>query len=247
MKIDYIKEKKEFISVALSGISILFAVLICMKIAYYFGLSAEAQGIVRTIKAGANSKRDDPNKYFNPAREMANSLKKSNLFTPPPEKKNPITEVSCILGNEAFISGKWCKEGEMVQDAKIASIEPKQVTIEWDGKTIVLKPLDVATASPGSGMPPGAGNAPTVGSTVVTSSPSSQEQVPPGRSTPSPSTAAVAPPSQQQIPLGTESVSPAGKSGTIPNMPSIQGQSPEQIEKQLRDAIQKMNTSKTDR
>lgn len=220
MKLDYIKEKKELISVALSGISVLFAVLIFMKVTSYFKLSASAQDIVQTIKARENTKPDDPNKYLGPAKEMANSLKKNNLFAPPQEKRNPITEVRCILDNEAFINGSYYKEGAMVQDAKVVKIEPTQVTIEWDGKTTVYRPMDAAMASAG----------PSERASSRTGSPQ------PGPSSPSRGT--VVPPPQEQPPPGAEGMPPAGPS-IVPNIPPSQGQPPEQIQKQLMDAMQK--------
>ncbi len=74
----------------------------------------------------------------------------------PPERRNPITEIRCILGDEVCINNKWYKEGEMCQDAKFLRIEPTQVTIEWDGKTTVFRPLDAPGVSPGPGEnPPG--------------------------------------------------------------------------------------------
>lgn len=157
MKLDYLREKKKFISVVLSCISILFAVLITMNIIFYFKLSARAQNIVQSIKTMDSTKPDDLNKYLSRTKEMANSLKKSNLFVRPQEKKNPITEVRCILGNEVCINNKWYKEGEKYQDAKILTIEPTQVTIEWDGKKTIYRPLDASGGSPGSGVRPPAG------------------------------------------------------------------------------------------
>ncbi len=218
MKLEYIKEKKELISIALSGISVLFAVLIFMQIISYFKLSARAQDIVQTIKARDSTKPDDLNKYLKKTKEDANNLKKNNLFAPPQEKKNPITEVRCILDNEVFINNKWYKEGEMVQDAKIVTIEPTQVTIEWDGKTTVYRPMDAAMASAGpSERAPSRTGSPQPGGLSR------------GTTTPSPS-------SQRQPPPGPESMP---TSGPVMIAPPSQEQPPEQIQKQLMDAMQK--------
>jgi hypothetical protein len=184
MTLDYIKEKKKIISIVLSGISVLFGVLIFMRIASYFKLSAQAQNIedmVQTIIATDSNKPEDLSKYFKPGKEIADSLKKNNLFVKAPERKNPITEIRCILGNEVCINEKWYKEGEMVQDAKILKIEPAQVTIEWDGKTTVFKPLDAPMASPGQGeRPPSGPGSPPRGSPGMAPIPPSFPGQPPG-------------------------------------------------------------------
>lgn len=231
MKLDFIKEKKELISVVLSGISVLFAVLICMKIISYFKISIRTQNIedsVRTIITKDSTKTNDLDKYLGPTKEIANSLKKNNLFAPPQPKRNPITSVPCILGDEVFINNKWYKEGEMVQDAKIIAIEPTQVTIEWDGKTTVYRPLDAPGASPGPGErppsmpgstppPPGPGTvpiptprAPMASSGPVESAPSRQES--------------------------TQSATPS----TVPIPPSLQGLPPGLAEERIKNEVQKM-------
>jgi hypothetical protein len=230
MKLDYIKEKKELISIALSGISVLFAVLIFIQIISYIKLSARAQDIVQTIKARDSTKPDNLDKYLSPAKEMANSLKKSNLFAPPQEKRNPITEVRCILGNEVFINNKYYKEGEMCQDAKIVRIEPTQVTIEWDGKTTVLKPIDAAMASAGQGERPPSG------------SPTRPPSVPGSPSTAGPSRGTVVPPPQEQPPPEPGNM-PIDVQSIITNMPPSQEQLPEQVQKQLMEAMQKARSA----
>jgi hypothetical protein len=248
MKLNDIKEKKELISVALSGISVLFAVLTIMKIISYFGLSARAQDIehiFQTIKARDNTKRDELDKYLRPTKELANSLKKSNLFAPPQEKKNPITEVRCILDNEAFINGSWYKQGGMVQDARIVTIEPAQVSIEWDGKTTVYRPMDASMASAGAGERPPSGS-PSSPSSGSSSRPGITSTAGPG----SPSGGTAVPPPQERPSSGSESMLSVG-SGTIPNIQSLQGQPPEQTEQQLKlkEALEKarsMSSSRTD-
>lgn len=230
MKLDYIKERKELISVVLSGISVLFAMLIFMRLASYFKLSARARdikGIVQTIIARDNTRVDELNKYLSPTKEMAKSLKKSNLFTPPQEKKNPVNEVRCILGDEAFINNKWYKESEMVQDAKIVAIEPTQVTIEWDGKTKVFRPLDApgVSSGPGERPPSGPGGTPPARS-------STSPIPPPGVPGPQPGPV-------EGTPSGSGSVPPDIPS-VIPIPPSLQGQLSDQVQERIKNEMQKM-------
>lgn len=183
MKFEHIKGQEKLFSITLSGISIVLAVLICMKIISYYKLSAKAQNIVDIadiILTQDTNKPGDMDKYLCSTKEIANDLKKSNLFAPPQPKHNPVTQIQCILGNEVFINNKWCKEGEMVQDAKIVKIEPTQVTIEWDGKTKVLSPLGAAIASdgPNERPEPRPENNVFSGPRIVTTAPPSQEQPP---------------------------------------------------------------------
>ena len=204
MKLVYIKGQEKLISVAASGISVLLAVLICMKIISFYKLSTRAANIesmAQIMIANDCNNPDELKENMTTTKEMANNLKKSNLFAPPPPKTNPVTQVTGILDNEAFINNKWCKEGEMVQDAKIILIEPTQVTVEWDGKKTVLRPLgaDVASNGPGENTPPRPENIPTSGSRVVTLAPSQREQ-PPGEPVPSPSMVINEQPSQIQLP-----------------------------------------------
>ena len=175
MKLDYLKEKKELVSVALFVLSALFAILILVKLTGFFAASARAENIVKRA-ATYEETNDDMERYFSKYKALANELKKNNLFAPPPPKQHPVKEVSGILGNEVLIKDKWYTEGAMVGDAKIVAIEPMKVTIEWDGGKKDFAPLDSADSS-GSGdpktpQPSSASNPPGEADMVVISSPS---------------------------------------------------------------------------
>jgi hypothetical protein len=209
MKLDHINEKNILLSVALCGLSVVFAVLICIKVISYFRLSAKVRNIediVQNIQARDNNSPDELDKYLRPTKEIANNLKKNNLFVPPQPKQNPVTQIQCIWGDEVFINNKWYKEGDKIQDAKVVSIEPTQATIEWDGKTQVFSPLGASIASNGSNekAPHRQENVPTPGPRMVTIAPPSQEQ-PPG-DVPSPEVVMVEEPSPDQIPEEVRSV-----------------------------------------
>ncbi len=240
MKLVYIKGQGKLISVAASGISVLLAVLICMKIFSFYKLSTRAANIenmAQIIIANDCNKPDDLKKYLTTTKEMADNLKKSNLFAPPPPKTNPVTQITGIMGSEAWINNKWCKEGEMIQDAKIISIEPTQVTIEWDGKKTVLRPLgvDIASNEPGENAPPRPENIPTSSSRVVTLAPPQREQSPVEPAS-SPSMVMTEQPSQGQIPeqvkkvmeqMNIQNINPA----MIQNISDVEK---EQFEKMMR-------------
>jgi len=156
MKLDYLKEKKELVSVVLLGVSVFLAVLILIKAASFFTASANAENLLK--KALAQSKLDDEDqkKYFTESKAMADELKRDNLFVPPPPKQHPVREVPAILGDEVLINGKWYKAGDMVGDAKIVAIEPTQVKILWDGNEKIFAPISTGGASgPGGPRRPG--------------------------------------------------------------------------------------------
>ncbi len=151
MKLDYLKEKKELVSVVLLGVSAFLAVLILVKLTGFFTAPAKAELLVKKAVAQNNTDANDIDKYFAKYKALANELKKNNLFAPPPPKQHPVKEVWGIFGNEVLIKDKWYKVGDKVGDAKIVAIGPTEVTIEWDGKEKTFAPID----SKGSSQPGG--------------------------------------------------------------------------------------------
>ena len=146
MKAEFIKNKKEFISAVLLGLSAVLAVCILIKVAGFFVTSVRAGTLVK--KAVVQSKFDpnDSEKFLAKSRALADELKKKNLFVPPEPKKHPVKQVSGILGNEALIKGKWYKVGDKIGDAEIVAIEPVRVKIKWDGKEKYFAPIGSASA-----------------------------------------------------------------------------------------------------
>ena len=244
MKLDYINKKKELMSIVLFGISVLFAVLITTKIVSHYKLYARAQkieDITQTMIAKDCNKPEELDKYLNPIKEIANNLKKNNLFAPPQPKKNPVTQVQSILGDEVFINNKWYKEGDMVQDAKIVSLEPTQVTIEWEGKKTVLQPLGATTASNGSNenAPPKPENIITSESGRVAIASPALEQFSEGIS--SPKIDMMEPPQQEQLPDEIKNVI---ENLNIPNL------NPEMLQKmtdEQKEQLEKMIRARTER
>ncbi len=142
MKLDYLKEKKELVSVVLLGVSAFLAVLILVKVTGFFTASARAENIVKTAIAQNTEDANDIDKYFAEYKKLADALEKNNLFAPPPPKQHPVKEVWGIFGNEVLIKDKWYKVGDTVGEAKIVAIGPTQATIEWDGKEKTFAPID---------------------------------------------------------------------------------------------------------
>ncbi len=147
MKLDYLKEKKELVSVVLLGVSAFLAVLILVKVTGFFTAPARAENIVKTAIAQNNTGAEDMDKYFAKYKVLADELKKNNLFAPPAPKQHPVKEVLGILGNEVIIRDKLYKVGDKVGEAKIVAIGPTEVTIEWDGNKKTFSPIDASEPS----------------------------------------------------------------------------------------------------
>ncbi len=151
MKIDYLKDKKELVSVVLLCVSACLAVLILVTVTGFFTASARAERIVTDAVAQNTEDASDIDKYFTEYKMLADALKKNNLFAPPAAKQHPVTEVTGIFGDEVIIRDKLYKVGNKVGDATIVSIEAMQVTIEWDGKKKTFSPMDAGGSSPPGG------------------------------------------------------------------------------------------------
>jgi len=166
MKLDYLKEKKELVGTILLAVSVLSAVLIVVKVTGFFVISANAENAVK--QAIEQVKPDEKNlkTQSDKLRKVADALKKQNLFAPPAPRQNPVRTVMGIFGDEALINGKWYKAGARVADARVVSVDPTSVTVEWDGKEKVFRPIDAA-ASPGP-----TGSSRSGRSTVVSRGPS---------------------------------------------------------------------------
>ncbi len=147
MKLEFLKEKKELLSIALLGVSALIAVLILYLVMDFFAVSARAENVVKTALEQTDTEVEDIEQYFTKDREIAESLTKNNLFVPPAPIEHPVKEVRAIFGNQVLINNKWYSEGQSIPgNAKILSIEPTQVSIEWNGRQKFFSPIDASSS-----------------------------------------------------------------------------------------------------
>jgi hypothetical protein len=164
MKIDYLKDKKELVSVLLLCVSAILAISILVKITGFFTAPAKARNIVKNAIEQNTEDANDIDKYFAKYKMLADALKKNNLFAPPPPKQHPVKEVLGIFGDEVIIRDKLYKVGDKVGNAKIVAIESTQVTIEWDGKKKTFSPMDAGGSSgPGGSRASARGGPPSPG------------------------------------------------------------------------------------
>ena len=150
MKLDYLKEKKELVSTVLLTVSVLSVVLMLLKVTGFLVAPAKAAS---ALEAAVDQSAPDSKNLatqLGKFKKVADALKKSNLFSPPPPRQNPITAVMGIFGNEALINGKWYKVGDKVGDAEILAVNPISVETIWDGKKKTFSPIDGAAGPGGS-------------------------------------------------------------------------------------------------
>ncbi|MHC4616722.1 MAG: hypothetical protein ACYTEQ_03095 [Planctomycetota bacterium] len=146
MKLDYLKEKREFLSVVFLGVSACLVAAIVLKVAGFFVASARAERLVAKAAAESESDPNETKKYFAKYKEMAEELKERNLFARSLPRGHPVSGVSGIIGDSAIIKGKLYKVGEKIGEAKIVAIEPTYVKVEWRGKEKKFSPFDAKSA-----------------------------------------------------------------------------------------------------
>jgi len=147
MKLDNLKEKQGWISISLFWFSAVLGVLILVRLGSFFVTSARMEGMVEDAAAQSKPDPNDAKKYLAKFKEVADELKKKNMFAPPPPKPGwPVSRVEGILGDTALINGKWRKVGDEIGGAKVLEIGPNYVKMVWEGKEKTFYPFDVKSA-----------------------------------------------------------------------------------------------------
>jgi len=148
MNKDYLNKNRHLAGPVLLGVSVVLAALTAAKLWDYHSASANAQSI---ISKAVDWDKADPNlleENLAGCKEIADALKKNNLFAPPPKKPgHPVSAVQGIMGNEALINNKWYKVGDKISDAEVVSIEATLVKIKWNGKEKSFAPISAIVAA----------------------------------------------------------------------------------------------------
>jgi hypothetical protein len=147
------KDKNGSIRLGLVGAAVLLASLAGAKVARCVVEPKRAEGFVAYASAWTE---EDPNRvqpYLDGPKDVADELKKKNLFVKAPPPQHPVKQVDGILGSEVLIGDKWYKAGDKIGEARIVAVASTQVTIEWEGKDKTFAPL--ASAGEGPPRPPG--------------------------------------------------------------------------------------------
>jgi len=145
--------RKDRVLPLLAAAAVLLGASAFAKVAGFYVERGQMQGI-----AGFARAEPDPNGLktcLGEAKKTADAIRQKNLFIKEPPKQNPVKQVDGILGNEAFIAGKWYKAGDKVGDATILEIHATFVKVQWDGKETKFAPIGAASSGP-SAPPPAA-------------------------------------------------------------------------------------------
>ncbi|MBN2180957.1 MAG: hypothetical protein JW715_03510 [Sedimentisphaerales bacterium] len=145
MNLEYLKEKKEYVSMVLLGLSVLMGVFMVYTVTDFFADTARAENIISTAMEQINTESKNVDQYFTEDREIAGTLTRKNLFVPQAEAENPVQEVRAIFGNQVLINDRWYGEGDTIPgNATVVSIEATHVEIEWNGIRNTLRPIDAS-------------------------------------------------------------------------------------------------------
>jgi hypothetical protein len=152
MKIGNFKKNLTYVSKALVVISILCVVLTAARVSGYMISAGRIASDLETAKAGNGKDDETVKKLLATHREVADALKKKNMFVPQPPKPNP-PQCYGIIGSSAIIDGKYYKAGDKFGSAEIVAVGPKDVTILWDGKEMKLVPFSYESKFASAGRP----------------------------------------------------------------------------------------------
>ena len=148
------KKRMDSVRFALVAVAVLLGAWAAARVAAYLSGPARAEDIVARAIAQNAPDANEMKPYLDKTRETAEVLKKKNLFSKEPPKEHPVKQIDGILGAEVLIGEKWYKTGEKIGEAKVLTIEPTRVTIEWDGKKKVFSPLGGADDTPSAPSAP---------------------------------------------------------------------------------------------
>jgi hypothetical protein len=138
----YTKQDEKVVLTLLRVLTVFFGVCIVSKVWTSLATVRGARLVAEAAVRDSTTSRGTPPKDSVGGPGVVEQLRQRNLFTPGPPKQNPIAEVMGILGDEAFINGRWCKVGDTIGEARVLAIEATCVEVLWDGQTLVYSPAD---------------------------------------------------------------------------------------------------------
>jgi len=154
LKTDNQPGRNDWMIFAFGATAILAGALALAKGASFFRGPARVEDAVAHALNQNSREPNDVQRYVKAAQEVAAALKEKNLFIVKPPREHPVKQVDGILGNEAFIGGKWYKAGAKIGDAVILVVESTQVRIEWDGQEKTFPPLAATSEGKASQQAP---------------------------------------------------------------------------------------------
>jgi len=141
----YTRQDEKVVLMLLRVLTAFFAVCIVSKVWTSMatldaaGRMAEAAARVGAASQGAAAKDDEP--------DVLEPVLRQHLFALRPPKEDPVLEVTGLLGNEAFINGRWRRVGDMIGQARLCAVEATCVKVLWEGQTLSYSPVQAAGSS----------------------------------------------------------------------------------------------------
>ena len=141
-----ISEKKlMYLSKTLWLVLIVLVLLTAGRVYTFAAASKDIPKQIELAKSSGNITDEIKNKNIQKHKDTAQALQKAPLFTPvatPPKPQLPVC--TSILGDRAFIGGKFYEVDQEVNGAKILRIGANEVTIMWEEKETKLVPFAVS-------------------------------------------------------------------------------------------------------
>jgi len=142
-----LKFVKQYLPGLLLGASLLVGVAAGARVYTYIANSDIISERIEDTVSRLPQNKEALEKYQSNYTEMAEALNKKNIFTPPPGvKKNPVSQVNAILGNEAMIADKWYKAGDKIGEAKIVEVTSNSVVVKWNETENTFYPFEAPGA-----------------------------------------------------------------------------------------------------
>ncbi len=129
------------LSAALLMAALLPALAISVKVAGFVNSSARTDGLTRRVIEANRRDNHSLEESVAKSQALADALRRDNLFAPAAGKQNPVREVLAIFGDQAWVNNAWHKAGDTIGEARIVSIEPTLVRVQWDGRVDVFAPV----------------------------------------------------------------------------------------------------------
>ena len=117
---------------------VFFAGLLGAKVIGFFITSASTDQLLEKSRVFEDINSKDYEIIDNSA-EMAEELKRNNLFMTEQQRQCPVQDIDAIMGKEALINGRWCKAGDQIEDAIILEVGASYAKVEWNGSVRIVE------------------------------------------------------------------------------------------------------------
>jgi|GEM_PF-380836 len=142
-------KKTEKMSLVFLLAGLVFLGLAAGKLVGYAMNNSSSRSVMEAHVGTKENTEENLKKYREQTKEVADGLKKKNLFYEPEKPPGPPSVCQAIFGDEAYIQYqgkfKWYKVGDKIgEHGKVTGIEATYVKVDWKGQEKKLAPIAVA-------------------------------------------------------------------------------------------------------